>query len=505
MRQKSIMSFPRAACRAAIAALLVAITPAAPALAFDAVALDGRTFVNKGLVAVGRIPAHLRDKLGETFGSGSGLAIDPQAWTRTADGYRGVLYMLPDRGYNVTGTTDYRARLNVLRIVLKPAEDSAASPGQIGLPVEARQHGLEAKLADTIVLTDATGRPLIGLDPGQDEVRRAAGGLPDLPQAQTGAISIDSEAVVRMSDGTFFIADEYGPYIYRFSTAGRMLSAIRPPEAFIPKRNGRDSFASNNPPPGVAAPIPPDPEFGRANNQGFEGLSLTSDGRFLVAILQSATRQDSGSAPQSRQDTRMLYYDVADPNHPRLAREHVVALPVFTSAEGKPRVAAQSELLALDENRFLLLCRDGGNGYGTKGATSSLYRRIELLDTSQASNIAGSAYDGTVAVAPDGKLAQGIVPATLTGFIDINDNAQLGRFGLHNGPPNDRNNLSEKWEGMTLAPVLDPAYPSDFFLFVSNDNDFITQDGYHAGAAYKDASGVEVDTMILVYRLTLPD
>jgi hypothetical protein len=58
---------------------------------------------------------------------------------------------------------------------------------------------------------------------------------------------------------------------------------------------------------------------------------------------------------------------------------------------------------------------------------------------------------------------------------------------------------------MTLAPVLDPAYPRDFFLFVSNDNDFITQDGYQAGAAYKDASGVEVDTMILVYRLTLPD
>jgi hypothetical protein len=245
MRQKFIMSFPRAACRAALAAVLVAIMPAAPAFAFDAVALDGRTFVNKGLVAVGRIPAHLRDKLGETFGSGSGLAIDPQAWMREADGYRGVLYMLPDRGYNVTGTADYRARLNVLRIVLRPAENPAASPGQIGLPVEARQHSLEATLADTIVLTDAAGRPLTGLDPspdpGPDGVRRAAGGLPDLPQAQTGAISIDSEAVVRMSDGTFFIADEYGPYIYRFSAAGRMLSAIRPPEAFIPKRSGRAS------------------------------------------------------------------------------------------------------------------------------------------------------------------------------------------------------------------------------------------------------------------------
>ena len=97
------------------------------------------------------------------------------------------------------------------------------------------------------------------------------------------------------------------------------------------------------------------------------------------------------------------------------------------------------------------------------------------------------------------------MPATLTGFININDNGQLGKFGLRNGPPNDRNNLSEKWEGMALAPVLDPRAPRDFFLFVSNDNDFITQDGYQAGASYKDASGVDVDTMILVYRLTLPD
>jgi hypothetical protein len=92
----------------------------------------------------------------------------------------------------------------------------------------------------------------------------------------------------------------------------------------------------------------------------------------------------------------------------------------------------------------------------------------------------------------------------VTRYIDINDAAELNKFGLHNGEPNDRNNLSEKWEGMALAPALDPANPNDYFLFVSNDNDFITQNGFQAGAAYKDASGVDVDTMILVYRVTLP-
>jgi hypothetical protein len=76
---------------------------------------------------------------------------------------------------------------------------------------------------------------------------------------------------------------------------------------------------------------------------------------------------------------------------------------------------------------------------------------------------------------------------------------------LHNGEPNDRNNLSEKWEGMALVPALDPANPNDYFLFVTNDNDFITQNGYQAGRPYKYASGLEVDTMILVYRITLPE
>jgi hypothetical protein len=57
---------------------------------------------------------------------------------------------------------------------------------------------------------------------------------------------------------------------------------------------------------------------------------------------------------------------------------------------------------------------------------------------------------------------------------------------------------------MTLVPALDPANPRDFFLFVSNDNDFITQNGSQAGAAYKDPSRVDVDTTFLVFRLTLP-
>jgi hypothetical protein len=479
-------------------ALPLTLLSACAALAADAVTIGDRTYVNQGLVGVGRLPADLRDRFGETFGSGSGLAADPKTWMLTPAGYQGTFYMLPDRGYNVGGTTDYRARLNTLSVTFKPLPDPAA------VPVAERQSSIIATLTDTILLTDPAGEPMTGLDPVENGIRRAANGFPDLPQAPNGRLAIDSESLALLPDGGFFIGDEYGPYVYRFSSAGRLLAAIRPPEAFVPKRKGRDHFSSNNPGPGAREPEPPNPESGRQNNQGFEGLSLAPSGKLLFVILQSATRQDGGTAAETRQYTRLLAYDIADLDRPKLVREFVVPLPVFDNAEGKRRVAAQSELLALDETHLLLLCRDAGNGYGTDGATSR-YRKVELLDISRATDIAGSPYDSTAAVAPNGKLADGIVPATLTPFIDLNDNAQLARFGLHNGEPNDRNNLSEKWEGMTLVPALDPANPRDFFLFVTNDNDFITQNGFQVGAPYKDASGADVDTMLLVYRVTLPE
>ena len=408
-----------------------------------------------------RSPSDLRDKFGETFGSGSAIAVDPKSWVRTATGYQGTFYILPDRGYNVTGTSDYRARINKLFITFKPLDDPTA------VPSGSAKTSVEATLTDTILLTDAAGQSLTGLDP--DGIRRAANGLPDLPQASNGRLSIDSESLALLPDGSFFIGDEYGPYVYRFAPTGRLLAAIRPPEAFLPKRKGKEQFSSNNPGPGAKAPEPANPDTGRQNNQGFEGLTLTPGGKFLVVALQSATRQDGGTSPQTRRYTRLLYFDISDLERPKLVREHLVPLPVFETADGR-QVAAQSELLALDETFFLLLCRDANNGYGTDSATSR-YRSIDLLDTSRATNIAGSRYDGTVPVAPNGKLVDSVVPATLTPYIDINETAKIQKFGLHNGEPNNRNNLSEKWEGLALVPALDPANPNDYFLFVTNDND----------------------------------
>ncbi|QJE73143.1 autotransporter domain-containing protein [Aerophototrophica crusticola] len=481
-------------------------TLALPVLAQSTTTLNGTTFTNQGLQGVGRMAANLKDKFGETFGSISGMQIDLRTWTRRADGsYAATLYTLPDRGYNVNATTNYIPRYNVVDLTFAPFTGaSATAQNQIGLT-----------LRDTILFTDNTGTPFTGFDPGTNGTaltyRPAANGLPNLPKAGNGRLALDPEAIVRTRDGSLWVSDEYGAYIYRFSASGQLLSAIRPPEALIPKRAGVDNFAA-------AEGTPANPTTGRQNNQGFEGLSLSADGKTLFVALQSAAFQDlnGSSVNTSRRNTRLLSYDVSNPSSPVLKGEWVIQLPQYNN-NGNPagplnRVAAQSELLALNNSQFLLLSRDG-NGYGS-GATpnsspTSFYRRIDLIDISGATNIAGTAYDtpGTP-IAPNGVLAASITPVQFASFVDMNDAAQLAKFGLVNGAANNPNCrtqcLSEKWEALTLAPALDAARPDDFFLFVGNDNDFVTQDGFQAGAAYRDASGVENDTMLLAYRLTLP-
>jgi hypothetical protein len=456
--------------------------------------VNGHSFVNQGLVGVGRIPSNAKDKYGETIGSFSALTYDAKSWKRNADGtYAGTFYMQPDRGYNNPNTTNWRARFFTLAIAFAPSLTGGTAQNQVGITV-----------SDTTLLTEADGTPLTALDATSAGTGTRAG-FPALPQAYNGRLSLDAEGIVRLADGSFFISDEYGPYVYKFSADGKLSSVIRPPEAIVPKRNGSDSFASNNPGPGQPAPTPADPTTGRQNNQGLEGLSLSPDGKTLFALLQSAARQDGGTGGTSavRFNTRLLAYDLTTAT-PTLKGEYVLQLPTFKNAAGATLVAAQSEILAINNTQFLVLARDAGFGH-TYATPQSIYRSILVYDITGATNLAGTKYDDPAnPIAPAGVLDTAIKPAVRSEFININDSAQLAKFGLHNGPTDDDNNLYEKWEAMTLVPALDPAAPNDYFLFVGNDNDFITQNGFQDGTAYSHPSGMNNDSMLLVYRLTLP-
>ena len=121
----------------------------------------------------------------------------------------------------------------------------------------------------------------------------------------------------------------------------------------------------------------------------------------------------------TRRNVRLLAYDIS--GTPHLSHEYVIQLPLYQEKAAR-NVAAQSELLAIDNHRFLLLCRDSGGGQASK-RPDSLYRKVELVDIAAATDIAGRYDDASGAVAPLGVLRTDITPAAMRDFVDLNDNS----------------------------------------------------------------------------------
>lgn len=276
-------------------------------------------------------------------------------------------------------------------------------------------------------------------------------------------------------------------------------------------------------------PVPEDPTSGRANNQGFEGLTVSPDGSTLSVLLQSALMQDGGQGgKKTRRHARLLQYDISafsssspssssstnTSSNPLPKAEFVVPLPTFANADAKTRVAAQSEILALSPTQFLVLARDSNAGRAAE-STESLYRHVDVFDISgAATDVFGldDSVEGSVAGADDGVLDDGIAPAEYCAWLDFNVGSELARFGLHNGGVDDEGLLNEKWESLAVAPVLgvdgegeQVEVEGEWWVFSLSDNDFITQDGYMDGGGfpYSDGSGASLDNQALVFRVGL--
>lgn len=383
---------------------------------------------------------------------------------------------------------------------------------------------LQLGYLDTILFTGPDGTPTTSLDADATGYITYPG-FPILPVATyTGdgfggpgpggkRISIDGEGLVLNNDGTFWVSDEYGPYIYKFSTSGRMLQAIMPPGAYIPQRNGTVSFSANSPPryDPTRTVIPSNTVCGRNNNQGLEGLTKSSNGRTLYALMQSALDQEGGPNNPNRRQARLLEYDISKATAQYVA-EYVVSLPLFFDPVSKTtKVAAQSEIESLGDDRFLILARDSGKGHG-QSQSLSVYRQADIFSISPntgATNIKSNGNDAVCAsiASPLGVLNPGINPAAYCSFLDYNVNSELGKFGLHNGGAQDQYLLNEKWESLSLVPVDGQnGDDGEWYLFSLSDNDFITQNGFLQGGAFKyaDKSGFNLDNQALVFQVKLP-
>ena len=513
--------------------------------AVKTVSFNGASYLNKGLVGVGTYASGNIDGLGDTLGAFSSFKVDVTTWRKNADGsYAGTLYTLPDRGYNVAGLIDYAARIQKFDLAFTP-DYTTNTVGQTQLSLTFK---------NTIKITDFNGNATTAVNPTASSL----GSLTNVPVAN-GKLTLDSEGLAIRSDGSFYISEEYGASIFNVSKDGKLLGAITPVQALIPQftqASGLTGFTSQV--GGVDVSKAADPTVqtgGRRDNQGMEAVDITPDGKYLVSMLQSATRQDTpGNSDFNRSYTRLFVYDITKSGTPSSPIGHyLVELPTFSSkgvGAAANKTAAQSEIVALSSNTFMVLTRDGnGNGAGNAGPKSTsttvgyaenplVFKSIALVSTANATNLAGTAYETgyTSAVTGTGSTlapVAGIVAATTTDFVNLLNVQQLARFGLNintvstlgvaslSGIPGasgvtaqNVNSLSEKWEALSVVSCLDAANPNDYFMLVGNDNDFITPTGTMLGDPYNAvvtpstgtgaAETVENKNRILVYRVTLP-
>lgn len=509
--------------------------------------LGATRFINHGLVAVGHISASTIDPFGESFGSCSSMQIT--GWTNNGDGtYSGTLNILPDRGYNSGNFyADYAARINSTAFTLKPYYGSTNIGGTTDLEkLNAQTNQLSFGPLSGVRFTyddpiNGAGSFTTGLDPGTGTTTLFGQTMPYVisytgfqsPSSTTNTtynninkLPIDAEALILKADGSGYIGDEYGANIYYFDSTKKITGAIVPPPAMQPHSPvGTLNYSS------AITPV-----NGRRNNQGFEGVSLSPDGTRLFALMQSACVQDSDAANnQNAKNTRLLIFDVSTnfTNSTPLA-EYALQLPTYKGSGNGAAVdktCAQSEVVALDNHRFLVLPRDG-NGLGNSSLNPNVYKTVALVDihvggpTNFVSDAARNAEGGTITSnGVSGVLDPTIKPLAWVEAVNMLNTNQLAKFNIQYDTGTgqvSKLTMGEKWEGMSLVPANDPAAPNDYFLFVGNDNDFLTSAGlmkgpdgtivsYNAFNGYPanripapvDSANNENDTRVLVFRVTI--
>lgn len=460
--------------------------------------LDGLSYEWKSTVAYGEVSPLAIDAFGDSLGS-LGSAMDIQSFTRlNSTSFSGRLVCQPDRGPNRGGTVNYAARSQFLDFVFTPCMTNNCT----ATPSLSLNYTGGLRYLDTAA-SNNNNALTSGLDPAG--ARPASGNFPILPVASNGALSVDAEGIALMNDGTFWISEEYGPSVYHIAANGTILSALDMPASITPKNAaGEVVFTTTD-----AAGEDAQPASGRSVNQGFEGVTISTDESRLYVVLQSAVRQDYDSSFDDGRFTRMLEYDISDMLATKLVAQYVIELP----QRDPDSIFKTSEIHYVSDNVFLLIARDGrGNGNGDSPSSSasissrtSVFKNIGLISTASATNINGMYDNFGDAVSPGGVLRPEITAVAFNAFTNIADATQLAKFGLQNGPtPDESRNIVGKWEALSLVPANDPSNPSDYFLFSAADNDFIatdvTRDGESIGG---DPYGVDVPNQFFVHLVTL--
>jgi len=174
-------------------------------------------------------------------------------------------------------------------------------------------------------------------------------------------------------DGTFWLSEEYGPSIVQVKKDGTILQRLVP--------QGMSAMLQS---PGVPLKeVLPASYLSRRQNRGMEAISITPDGKWMFAAMQSPLRNPDKTVDNSR-NLRILKIDMKTLKP--IAEYAYVTEDAAQFKDLKQSDIVISDLFAVNEHTLLIDERD--KNVGPKAQLKQIY----ATDLSAATNILGS-YD----------------------------------------------------------------------------------------------------------------
>lgn len=270
---------------------------------------------------------------------------------------------------------------------------------------------------------------------------------------------IDSEGLDIDSDGNFWICEEGGPTIWKVNPNGVVLKRYTPYALQYPED------------------VAIDPAFAfRRNNRGFEGLTITPNGK-IYAIIQSPMyyKNVSGSAASGTLGNsrihRILEIDPATNTSQMFV--YVNEGQIGTSSDIRPRDLKIGDLKAINNTNFLVIEQ------GARGAQN--IKKLYQIDITGATPVvSGLAYASNSKTleeldSPANLTSNGIIPVTKTLVFDLHAN----------GWPT----ALDKAEGITIIDANTIA--------ICNDNDYGQFSALENGIATEN----NVKSTLFIYKL----
>ncbi len=247
------------------------------------------------------------------------------------------------------------------------------------------------------------------------------------------ASGLDTEAMVRLSDGSFWISDEYAPSLVHVSATGEIL------ERLVPAGIEDELSKANYPVTGLL----PEILSKRKLNRGIESIAVSPNEDFIYFIMQSPLANPGKSAYKKSRNVRLFKMDL---KNKEVIAEYVYVIDTpdsfladNTSKQSKVKV---SEMVAYGDNKLIILERIS--------KTTKLFK-VTLDD---ASNILNTQWDN-------------VVTSPSLEEVDLNtaDITPMEKeLALDSATDLKPGALPSKVEGVAIL--------NDHELFLVNDNDF---------------------------------